>query len=45
MDRSYWQRVVEEAEEEFQAATKPSDVNAAARKLQVCHRDQMGLAA
>jgi hypothetical protein len=34
MDQSYWQRVVEEAEEELQAATKPSDVNTAARKLQ-----------
>jgi hypothetical protein len=45
MDQSYWQRVVEEAEEELQAATKPGGVNTSARKLQACHRDQMGLAA
>jgi hypothetical protein len=34
MSRDYWTKVLREAEQELQAATKLSEVNAAARKLQ-----------
>jgi hypothetical protein len=34
MDRIYWQRKLQEAEAELDAATRRSDVDAAARKLQ-----------
>ena len=34
MDRDYWTKVLRAAERELEAATRRSDVDAAARKLQ-----------
>jgi hypothetical protein len=34
MDREYWQKQVREVERELEAATRRSDVDAAAKKLQ-----------
>jgi hypothetical protein len=34
MDRDYWTRELREAERELDAATRRSDVNAAAKRLQ-----------
>jgi hypothetical protein len=34
MDREYWQKALREAERELEAATRRSDVDAAAKKLQ-----------
>jgi hypothetical protein len=34
MSRTYWTKVLQEAERELQAATRLSEINAAARKLQ-----------
>ena len=34
MNRTYWTKVLQEAERELQAATRLSEINAAARKLQ-----------
>ena len=34
MNREYWTKAVREAERELEAATRRSDVNAAAKKLQ-----------
>jgi hypothetical protein len=33
-DREYWAKELSEAERELEAATRPSDVDAAAKKLQ-----------
>jgi polyhydroxyalkanoate synthesis regulator phasin len=33
-DREYWQKKLREAEQELEAATRRSDVDAAAKKLQ-----------
>jgi hypothetical protein len=34
MDRAYWQKVLREAEGELEAARKPTEVKAAAKRLQ-----------
>jgi hypothetical protein len=39
MDRSYWQRKLQEAEQELDAATTRRAINAAAKKLQRAKRE------